>query len=487
MYCTHCGKKIPPESRRCPKCGADLTYETNVIRNRPDDGPRRRSSRGKRTAGLIFGLVIALAALECIWVFVLSPKNLEKKTTDSFAAAAANASKQDPGDEAVVTKKPESAKPEASGQSSGAVTAPTATPVVTPRVETPKPTPVVTPTPEPTKVPTQKPTPVPTAAPTPEPTRIPEPTAEPEPVQVWREEETTIQTYEQADEIYGETTKTNYYILPESDSAIISDHDLEDLSDADLRIARNEIYARHGLIFKSEDLNIYFSNQAWYHGTSSDADSIALSGIEQENLQTILNYEEEKGNTQGSVLNTGTFEQIQNGTISEGYDYEELTGGIVGEELILDEPVPEDVPGEEDFELAEEDFEAGEENFEIFGEDYDYVEEDTEDAQAGDGPEIDEDAGAGSARDYILPDSAVKKVTSKQLAKLSEKDIRIARNEIYARHGLIFQSEDLNEYFGAKQWYEGTTEDSDSIVLSDVEQKNLEAIIAYEKKHNLNQ
>lgn len=61
----------------------------------------------------------------------------------------------------------------------------------------------------------------------------------------------------------------------------------------------------------------------------------------------------------------------------------------------------------------------------------------------------------------------------------------MARNEIYARHGRIFEDEELNEYFQSKSWYEGylTADEFDDSVLSDIERKNLDTIVNYEKEH----
>lgn len=62
---------------------------------------------------------------------------------------------------------------------------------------------------------------------------------------------------------------------------------------------------------------------------------------------------------------------------------------------------------------------------------------------------------------------------------LSEEEIRIALNEIYARHGRIFQSEDLNVYFASRSWYEpkySAEEFSavESSIMNDCEKKNIE-------------
>lgn len=65
---------------------------------------------------------------------------------------------------------------------------------------------------------------------------------------------------------------TDGYILPESDSKYLTDSDVAGLSKEQLRIARNEIYARHGRRFKDPELQAYFDAQSWYNGTIDPED-----------------------------------------------------------------------------------------------------------------------------------------------------------------------------------------------------------------------
>ncbi|MEY8337090.1 YARHG domain-containing protein [Lachnospiraceae bacterium 62-35] len=90
----------------------------------------------------------------------------------------------------------------------------------------------------------------------------------------------------------------------------------------------------------------------------------------------------------------------------------------------------------------------------------------------------------GSSGDYILPDSAVRYLSSVELAGLSKDQLRLARNEIYARHGRTFSSEDLQNYFNSKSWYHGTVSPSNfnGNILNDYEKKNLTLIQEEEKK-----
>lgn len=82
----------------------------------------------------------------------------------------------------------------------------------------------------------------------------------------------------------------NQYVLVNSSILPIEDYQLINLSDNQLWIARNEIYARHGRTFKNAYLNSYFNSCSWYEpieGKEDVADS-ELSQIEKDNLRLII-------------------------------------------------------------------------------------------------------------------------------------------------------------------------------------------------------
>lgn len=88
------------------------------------------------------------------------------------------------------------------------------------------------------------------------------------------------------------------FILPNSSSVRITDADLSGLSLAQLRIARNEIYARHGRLFRDAWLNQWFYSKSWYLSiypkydpNTFDSSPNPMSSIEQDNIRTISNYE----------------------------------------------------------------------------------------------------------------------------------------------------------------------------------------------------
>ena len=83
---------------------------------------------------------------------------------------------------------------------------------------------------------------------------------------------------------------------------------------------------------------------------------------------------------------------------------------------------------------------------------------------------------------YILPQSAERRLTEADLEGLSHQQLCLARNEIYARHGRIFQTPQIAAYFEAQSWYHGTVPAAsfDSNTLSPVEHANVDFLAGYE-------
>jgi hypothetical protein len=81
------------------------------------------------------------------------------------------------------------------------------------------------------------------------------------------------------------------FIFADSDQRLLGEEDLNGLSSTELRIARNEIYARHGRFFVDQTLANYFSQFSWYHPRQVD---VELSPLETTNVNTIQTAERRK-------------------------------------------------------------------------------------------------------------------------------------------------------------------------------------------------
>ena len=99
-----------------------------------------------------------------------------------------------------------------------------------------------------------------------------------------------------------------------------------------------------------------------------------------------------------------------------------------------------------------------------------------------------DDEESGDEDEYIFPDSDTTYLTKSDLKGMSADELNYAKNELYARHGRIFNREDLQEYFEDCSWYEGVyTADEwdsygDSYFFNDVEMANRNLLVKTEKK-----
>ena len=75
---------------------------------------------------------------------------------------------------------------------------------------------------------------------------------------------------------------------------LLTDEDLAPhANNADkLRLLRNEIFARHGYIFKDADLDEHFRAQPWYEPKSQNVDNL-LTDVDKKNIERLLVAEEQ--------------------------------------------------------------------------------------------------------------------------------------------------------------------------------------------------
>ena len=62
-------------------------------------------------------------------------------------------------------------------------------------------------------------------------------------------------------------------------------------------------------------------------------------------------------------------------------------------------------------------------------------------------------------------------------------ELRLMRNEVFARHGYIFKTNEMREYFSSQDWYEPKFDDVNHL-LTDLEKVNILLIKRIEKKKN---
>lgn len=82
---------------------------------------------------------------------------------------------------------------------------------------------------------------------------------------------------------------------------------------------------------------------------------------------------------------------------------------------------------------------------------------------------------------YLFEQSSTDKLTIYDYAYLNTEAIKLARNEIYARHGYIFEDKYYQDIFSQKSWYKPSVKEASAIKLSEVENYNVLCLKWWEK------
>jgi hypothetical protein len=247
---------------------------------------------------------------------------------------------------------------------------------------------------------------------------------------------------------------------------------LQDLEVWDLSRLRGVIFGRRGRIFKDRDIQGYLKEQAWYKPNPNFKNSI-LNETEHDNLDLIRELEAEK------------HDQIEPGDL-RWWQAKEMTEEKLGTHSAAEWQVlraeVEAVRGKR--------FEDDPWLQQYFEDRYWYKADPSYDARQLTAMErknlaaID-DAQRKQRHAAISPGDMEhfenRLVTEAMLKGLSLHELRLLRNEVYARRGRQFRTEWLAQYFWSQPWYEAR-EDNKEPELSQTEQKNIETIVAFENK-----
>ncbi len=206
------------------------------------------------------------------------------------------------------------------------------------------------------------------------------------------------------------------YILPASSTQYLTEDMVSPMSAQIACYARNEIYARNGRMFDSAELQGYFNQQSWYmpvYEPDQFPDNL-LNEYETANIAMLSSYEQQLG---GYPTDGGSY------SYDPVYQYMTSSGGTDSADDLTVNP-------------------------------------DT----------------------CVLANSDSVYLTQEDISSMSAQELCYARNEIYARHGAIFNSTELSEFFGQKNWYLGTisVDQVTDDMLSDCEKTNISMLMQQE-------
>ncbi len=247
---------------------------------------------------------------------------------------------------------------------------------------------------------------------------------------------------------------------------------LKDLTLDDLGRLRGIVFGRHGRVFKDRDIKSYLEEQTWFKPNPNFQNSM-LNETERANLDLIRELEAklhetvQPGDLRWWQTRAFTEEQLGDHTAAEWRILRAEIEAIHGRRF-------DDQPWLQQY----------------FDDRYWYKADAAYDSKRLSAVERRNltaiDAAQRKQRKVALSPGDMEhfqnvEITEKMLDGLSLYELRLLRNEVYARRGRQFRTEWLSQYFWSQPWY--TSNDSEGEPeLAAVEKRNIETIVAFEKK-----
>lgn len=252
----------------------------------------------------------------------------------------------------------------------------------------------------------------------------------------------------------------------------IAAKDLHALTLNDLKLVRGIVFGKHGRIFKDPDIRRYLQTRDWYKPDAEFKNS-SLNDTERENLDVIRLTEA----AQHETVEPGDMRLYQNKLLTR----RKLGRHTNAEWTVLAAEV-EAIHGKR--------FDDDPWLQQYFDERYWYQPAERYNPKGLSAIELKNlqliDTIRRQQRKVAIAPGDMelfenKVITDAMLRGLSLHELRLLRNEIYARHGRVFKTLWLQQYFGGQAWYD-PNEDFKDEELTGADKTNVETIVAYENK-----
>jgi hypothetical protein len=239
---------------------------------------------------------------------------------------------------------------------------------------------------------------------------------------------------------------------------LIEDDNLRAYTGAELTILIAEVEAIHGKTFPNEEwLQKYFDDRYWYKRNPA-YDAATLTDIERKNIAK-LTAEKDKG--RHTAISIGDMDNFQNTLLTEdklaGLSILELR--ILREEFYARHGKKFDEPGIRDYFNWRDWYKPAKDQRTVK---LNKIEQQNVDLLARYESKVRESLSTTALEEGTLGD-------------MFAEDLRVLRNEIYARHGRVFKDKDLQKYFESQPWYKANPDFKDD-QLNEIEAANLAKI-----------
>ncbi|HEX8921760.1 MAG TPA: YARHG domain-containing protein [Pyrinomonadaceae bacterium] len=249
--------------------------------------------------------------------------------------------------------------------------------------------------------------------------------------------------------------------------------EIKDLSLDDLKFLRGIVFGRHGRVFKDAYIQSYLKERAWYR-PNPDFQNSLLNETERRNLDVIREAEA----AQHENIQPGDLRFYQNRLFTA-----RKLGEHTGAEWRVLRAEIEAIHGKR--------FDEEPWLQQYFEERYWYAPDSQYDSKrltAIEKKNLETIIAAQKKQRHVSVSPGdmelFQNTTLKEemLAGLSLHELRLMRNEFYARHGRTFNAMWLQQHFDFQPWYRALEEGQQPAELSEIEKLNVEAILRVEKR-----
>ena len=255
----------------------------------------------------------------------------------------------------------------------------------------------------------------------------------------------------------------------------ITTADIDPLEIYDLKLVRGIVFGKHGRVFKDPDIHRFLDSRTWYKANPNFQNSL-LNDTERANLDVIRIAEAQKH----EIVEPGDMRLYQTRALTR----KKLGTHTNAEWTVLASEI-EAIHGKR--------FDDTPWLQQYFDERYWYHAADKYDPKGLSDVErknlqLIDTIRRQQRRVAIAPGDMElfenKLITEAMLRGLSLHELRLLRNEIYARHGRIFKTLWIQQYFGGQMWYDPKDDFKDEDITG-TDKTNIETIVAVETKlHN---
>jgi hypothetical protein len=248
--------------------------------------------------------------------------------------------------------------------------------------------------------------------------------------------------------------------------------ELKDLELSDLSLLRGVVFGRHGRVFKERDIQAYLKDQPWYKPDPNFSNA-SLNDTERANLDLIRELEADKhdqiepGDLRWWQTREMAEEKLGTHSSAEWHVMRAEVEAIHGKRFD-DEPWLQQYFEDRYWYRADPDYNPRS-----------LSATERHNLTVIDAAQRQQRHAAISPGDMELFENRL--VTEGMLKGLSLYELRLLRNEIYARRGRQFKTEWLSQYFYSQPWYD-PRDDGKEPELSATEKKNIDTIVLYERK-----